>query len=595
MSEGTQRRLAAIVSADVVGYSRLMGVDEAGTHERLQARFRDFVQPKIIEHRGRVVKLMGDGLLAEFPSVIDAVNWSLEVQAMVAELENETAADKRIEYRVGVNLGDIIVDGDDIFGDGVNVAARLQEIAETGGVCISDKVHTEVRGKVSVEFSDGGAQMVKNISEPVHVWRWSPNQQATAKPVVTGPDEPLSLPDKPSIAVLPFDNMSNDPEQEYFADGMTEDIITALSKVRWLFVIARNSTFTYKGQAIDVTRVSQELGVRYVLEGSIRKAGNRVRITAQLIDATNGNHVWAERYDRGIEDVFTLQDEMTQTIVSAIEPELGNVERERILRKPPESLGAWESHQRGMWHIWRSTREDVDKAEVFFRRALELTPDFGAAWAGLAYVNYEWVLYNFGVKDGMPRDEILQQGVEYGRKAIAADERDFFAHIALARVLTLMGEFEEATEQSRLALDLNPNSAHAHHALGAVYCYAGRPKEAIEEFETVLRLSPIDPHRWASKSLMAMSHYFLRDYKLAEEWARSSVRDHPRMYWSYVYLAVALSRQERIGEAKKVFADLLKIKPDFSVAAIDYALPIKQESDRRLVIESMRELGLPEE
>jgi adenylate cyclase len=359
MSEGTQRRLAAIVSADVVGYSRLMGVDEAGTHERLQALFADLVQPKIIEHRGRVVKLMGDGLLAEFPSVIDAVNWALEVQAKVAELDNETAADERIEYRVGVNLGDIIVDGDDIFGDGVNVAARLQEIAQTGGVCISDKVHIEVRGKIGVEFTDGGAQAVKNITEPVHVWRWSPNQQATAMPVVAGQAKPLPLPDKPSIAVLPFDNMSGDPEQEYFADGIAEDIITALSRFHAFLVIARNSTFTYKGRAVNVGDVGRELGVRYVVEGSIRKAGNRVRVTAQLIEAAGGNHIWAERYDRDLEDIFALQDEITETIVGAVEQEIGSVERTRATQKRPDSLEAWELLQRGLHHVWQMDRNGL--------------------------------------------------------------------------------------------------------------------------------------------------------------------------------------------------------------------------------------------
>ncbi|MEE9589343.1 MAG: adenylate/guanylate cyclase domain-containing protein, partial [Hyphomicrobiaceae bacterium] len=314
-----QRRLAAIVSADVVAYTRLMERDEAGTHARLKARFTKLVEPKIAEHGGRVVKLMGDGLLAEFPSVVDAVNWAVEVQTKVAELSAEEPDEQQIEYRVGVNLGDVIVDGDDIFGDGVNVAARLQEIAEPGGVCISEKVQTEVRGKLNVELVDGGTQTVKNVRDPLRIWRWSPGQveasDAALRPLA---GEPLVLPDKPSIAVMPFDNMSGDPEQEYFADGMAEDIITALSRMPWFFVIARNSSFTYKGHAVDVKQVARELGVQYVLEGSVRKGGNRLRITAQLIDAMTGKHVWAERYDREIVDIFAVQDEVTEAIVGAV-------------------------------------------------------------------------------------------------------------------------------------------------------------------------------------------------------------------------------------------------------------------------------------
>ena len=311
MTKGTQRRLAAIVSADVVGYSRLMGMDEARTHARLQAQFSELVKPQIDAHGGRVVKLMGDGLLAEFTSVIDAVNWAVAVQKGAAEFDVGESDDQRIEYRIGVNLGDVIVDGEDIFGDGVNVAARLQEIASLGGVCVSDKVHTEVHGKLSVAFTDGGAQQLKNIASPVRVWRWAIEGRGAPAPM-SGAIDPLPLPDKPSIAVLPFDNMSGDPEQDFFADGISEDIITELSRMPWFFVIARNSSFAYKGRAVDVKQISSELGVRYVLEGSVRKAGNRLRITAQLVDAVTGKHVWAERYDRYIDDIFDVQDEVTR-------------------------------------------------------------------------------------------------------------------------------------------------------------------------------------------------------------------------------------------------------------------------------------------
>jgi len=385
MSEGTQRRLAAIVSADVVGYSRLMGADEAGTHARLKARFSELVEPKIVEHGGRLVKLMGDGLLAEFSSAVDAVNWAVAVQTKIAELNAGASDETRIDYRVGVNLGDIIVDQDDIFGDGVNVAARLQEIAEPGGVCISQKVHVEVHGKLAVEFADGGSQSVKNIAQPIHVWHWQPGgQEAVQDPAVEQVDA-LQLPDKPSIAVLPFDNMSGDPEQEYFTDGITEDIITGISKLRWLFVIARNSSFVYKGQGIDVTQVSRELGVRYVLEGSVRRAGNRIRINAQLLDATTGMHVWAERYDRELVDIFDLQDEITANIVTAIGPEVTLAEIERARRKRPENLDAWDQYLRALPLIHQIKKEAIAEAKKQLQLAIKLDPNFVAAHAALAW------------------------------------------------------------------------------------------------------------------------------------------------------------------------------------------------------------------
>ena len=381
-----ERRLAAILAADVVGYSRLMGEDEAGTLERLKSLRRELVQPGITERKGRIVKLMGDGLLAEFPSVVEAVQCAADIQRSMIGREADLPNERRIKLRIGVNLGDIIVEGSDIYGEGVNVAVRLEALADPGGICISGKVYEEVRNKLPTAFEDLGEQEVKNIAEPVRVYRWT--DAADQEPGGAGAEAALPLPDKPSIAVLPFENMSGDPEQEYLADGICEDLITALSKIRWFFVIARNSTFTYKGQAVEVTQVARELGVRYVIEGSVRKAGNRVRITAQLIDATTGRHVWAERYDRDLADIFELQDEMTQTIVAAVEPELGAAERERALSKPPENLDAWETCQRGLWHLWRFDREDNAKAPSLLQRAQELDPGFAAAYAHEAYSHF---------------------------------------------------------------------------------------------------------------------------------------------------------------------------------------------------------------
>src|SRR6202521_2781761 len=373
------RRLAAILAADVAGYSRLMGADEEGTHERLKAHRRALVDPKITEHRGRIVKTTGDGMLVEFASVVDAVRCAVEVQRGMAERNAEVPQEQRIEFRIGINVGDIILDGGDIFGDGVNVAARLEGLAEPGGICLSGDAQRQVRGKLDVVFEDAGEQRLKNIAWPVRVFRVRPaGAAANARPA-------LALPDKPSIAVLPFQNLSGDPEQEYFADGMVEDIITALSRFRNLFVISRNSSFTYKGHAVDVKQVGRELGVRYVLEGSVRKAANRVRITAQLIDAATGAHLWADRFDGGLEDIFSLQDQVTASVVGAIAPKLEQAEIERAKRKPTESLDAYDYYLRGIASVNLGTRDANAEALRLFYRASELDPDFATAYGMAAW------------------------------------------------------------------------------------------------------------------------------------------------------------------------------------------------------------------
>ena len=587
-----ERRLAAILAADVVGYSRLIGADEAGTLTLLSALLKDVVRPTLNRHRGRIVKLMGDGLLAEFASVVDAVRAAIEIQEALPERSAHLADDSRIALRIGVNIGDVAVEDGDLFGDGVNVAARLQEIADPNGVAISDDAYRQLSGRLDLPFVDVGEKALKNIKQPMRTWLWS---QANRSGEEARPEEPPALPDKPSIAVLPFDNMSGDPEQEFFSDGITEDIITALSKVRWLFVIARNSSFTYKGRAVDVKRVSQELGVRYVLEGSIRKAGDRVRITAQLIDATNGNHVWAERYDRGVEDVFALQDEMTETIISAIEPELGNVERARLLRRAPESLDAWESHQRGMWHVWQATLEDLDKAKVLFERALELTPNYAPALAGLAYAQYLRVGLGIIDDEGGARDEAISEGLEFGRRAILADDRDYFSYLALARVLTVAGAFDEAIDNARFALALNPNAVHCHHALGVALMSAGQPEASIQEFETALRLSPLEPHRWATKIALGRAHYFLQQYDLAEEWARKSLQDHSKNVLGYTTLAAALAEQGRCAEAREALAALETIHPGYTAKAATSAFPNKNLAYTKQLVDGLIKAGMPED
>jgi len=385
--ERVQRRLAAILAADVVGYSRLMGEDEAGTLAQLKAHRKELLEPKITEHGGHIVKLMGDGVLVEFPSVVEAVQCAVEVQNGMAVRNASVPDDRRITFRIGVNLGDVIVEGDDIYGDGVNVAARLEGLAEPGGICVSRTVFNHVTKKVDLGFEDLGEQEVKNIPEPLRVYRVELAQtEAPRLGSVAAAEQTLTLPDKPSIAVLPFDNMSGDPEQEYFADGMAEDIITALSRMPWFFVIARNSSFTYKGHAVDVKQVAHELGVQYVLEGSVRKGGSRIRITAQLIDAMTGKHVWAERYDREIVDIFAVQDEVTEAIVGAVAPEFLSVEAKRAQRKDPGLLDAWECVVRGRALVWRMGHEEVAEARKLFERAIQLAPSGEFGMSDLAFV-----------------------------------------------------------------------------------------------------------------------------------------------------------------------------------------------------------------
>jgi adenylate cyclase len=365
--ERVHRRLSAIIAADVVGYSRMMGRDEAGTLARLKALRAEFLHPKVAEYGGRIVKTTGDGALIEFPSAVYAVSHAVDVQLGMAERNKNLPSDRQIQLRFGINVGDVIIDEEDIYGDGVNVAARLEALAQPGGICISARVYEYIGDRLDVAFDDLGEQTVKNIAEPVHVYRI--RLAESAGPIVGDSLESLPLPNKPSIAVLPFVNMSGDSEQEYFADGITEDLITALSRIRWFFVIARNSCFAYKGQSLDIRDVARKLGVAYVLEGSVRRAGNRVRITAQLIDGRSGNHVWAQRYDREMEDIFAVQDEITATLAGAIEPELGKAERERARAKRPDELRAWDLCQRGLWHTYKRTREDLVEAQRLFRKA----------------------------------------------------------------------------------------------------------------------------------------------------------------------------------------------------------------------------------
>ena len=433
------KRLAAILAADVAGYSRLMETDERATVATLDA-YRAVFKEHVTAYGGRIVDTAGDSVLAIFPSAIGAVAAAKDIQEDLGTRNEALPEQQRMRFRLGVNLGDVIEKDDgSIYGSGVNVAARLESLAEPGGICLSGKVVEEVEGKSDCGFEDIGEHEVKNIARPVRAFHLT-----DTKAPVAASGETLALPDKPSIAVLAFDNLSGDPEQEYFADGIAENLITALSRIRWLLVIARNSTFTYKGKAVDVKQVGREMGVRYVLEGSVRKAGGRVRISAQLIDADTGAHVWARRYDRELEDIFAVQDEITETIVAAIEPELGEVERERAHRKPPDSLDAWESYQRGLWHMWRMDAEDLAEARRLFQRAAELDPNFVQPLAASGYALFLEATNSYA---DSPLEN-FERALRLANKAISLDDKEALAHFTLGRIQTFRGEYDAAMERA---------------------------------------------------------------------------------------------------------------------------------------------------
>jgi TolB-like protein len=575
-----ERRLAAIFASDIVGYSRLMGADEEGTLARLNAHRREFLEPKIAEHRGRIVKRTGDGILIEFASAVDAVRCAVEIQNGMIERNSPEPPDKRIEVRIGIHVGDIIIEDNDIFGDGVNIAARLEGIAQPGGICVSDDTYRQVRGRLEATFQDTGEQELKNIARPVRVFQFHPSGSALATPA-------LSLPDKPSIAVLPFQNLSGDPEQEYFADGMVEDIITGLSRIKWLFVIARNSTFTYKGRPIDVKQVGRELGVRYVLEGSVRKATDRVRITGQLIDATTGAHVWAERYDRRLEDVFALQDEMTLNVVGAIEPSLRDAEIERVKRKRPESLDAYDLVLRAVPHVYAAMPEEAAKALPLLERALTFEADNARAHGYLAWCHE--ILF---VRAGN-RDENRTAAVRHARAAIG-DGRDDATALALGAFVISMVEHDRlaAFEAFNQALVLSPSSSFTLFFGSAAMAYAGQAERAIDWAERALRISPLDRLNYFSLHALTVGHLQRGSYDAAADAARRAVQSMPGFVVSYALLAAPLVKLGRMAEAKAAAARAVALLPSFSGSGFCAALGTPVELTEMLT-SAWREAGLP--
>jgi len=546
------RRLAAILAADVAGYSRLMGADEEGTLERLKALRHELVDPKIAEHHGRIVKTTGDGMLVEFASVVDAVRGAVALQQAMPERNMGVAADSRIELRIGINLGDVIVEGDDLYGDGVNIAARIEALADAGGVFVSNTVHDHVRDRLPFVFEDLGEQQVKNITRPVRVYRVRDADAAAKSPPVPA----LPLPDKPSIAVLPFANLSGDPEQEYFADGMVEEIITALSRIRWLFVIARTSTFTYKGQAIDVKQVGHELGVRYVLEGSVRKAGNRVRITGQLIDALSGTHLWADRFDGSLEDVFDLQDTVASSVAGVIEPALRAAETARSAVRPTNNLTAYDLYLRANAMVWSSARQSPEALRLM-EQAIARDPHYGPALAWAAYCCYRLLVDDRSEYRGAD----ALKGADFARRALEVAGDDPGVLTNAAQALAYFGEDIGAMMAlADRALALNPNFARGWLVSGTLRLWAGQPDIAIEHAEASLRLSP-RVRIGTSFLVIGAAHFVSRRFGEAVPNLFLAIQEDPGFPLPHRCLAACYAHMGRLDDAQAIVARLRAISP----------------------------------
>ncbi|MBT7759563.1 MAG: adenylate/guanylate cyclase domain-containing protein [Rhodospirillaceae bacterium] len=577
------------MSADVVGYSRLMGVDETGTLAAMRAHRAELWNPKIEQYGGRVVGTAGDSLLIEYASAVAAVESSVAVQRGMVERNADLPDERRMLLRIGVNIGEVVIDGDDIFGDCVNVAARLQAIADIGGMSISGNIHEQVGGKLDVVFSDDGEYQVKNIDRPVHVWRWSPTAQVTADGTAAS-DQPPPLPDKPSIAVLPFDNMSGDPEQEFFADGMAEDIITGLSRFGSLLVIARNSSFSFKGQSIDVTAVAEALGVRYVLEGSVRKGGERIRVTGQLIDAETGNHIWAERYDRNLEDIFAVQDEVTEAIIAATVPEIDQTERERARRKPPDKLDAWDLYQRGLASFFQPENVTLIEAIEFFDRATEIDPGFALAWARAAWARTHNLL-NVKTDD---RERLLREAREKARMAMRLDPNDPICVLAQGDMMMHTGEHDLGIAKLQEAVALNPNSAEIHYVLAKALDIAGRQEATIEAVERAIQLSPRDAAISRLYATRAMANFHLGRYEAAVAGARQAMHGSNPTPWSSVCYAMALFRLGEEDQAKEAMKDVYANLPQFSLSFARETLSHFAQGTSNNVLETLRRMGVTE-
>jgi TolB-like protein/class 3 adenylate cyclase len=567
-----ERRLAAILAADVAGYSRLIEADEVGTLSRLKALRAELIDPRIASHHGRIVKTTGDGLLVEFASVVDALRCAAEMQAALAESNARLTAARRIEFRIGINMGDIVVEDGDILGDGVNVAARLEGLAEPGGICVSARVQ-DATGRLAVAFEDMGEQALKNIARPVRAYRVVMAAGSVAMPTSSGP----ALPDKPSIAVLPFANMSGDPEQEYFVDGMVEEIITALSRIRWLFVIARNSSFTYKGQTVDVKQVGRELGVRYLLEGSVRKAGKRVRITAQLIEAETGAHLWADRFDGSLEDVFELQDKVASSVAGIIEPALRAAEIQRSSHRPTQDLTAYDLYLRALSEAASFEKDRLRRALELLGQAIERDPRYGPALALAALCHHR--LYGAG-------DGEIHRGpaVDLARRALQAEPEDPEVLAVAAFVLGVLGEDGDVPfSLVDRALALNPNFGLAWYWSGVLRIIAGQPDVALEHFETFLRLSPRERHS-VHLTGIGMALFMKRRFEDAAARLLGSLERVPNFTVSPRFLAACYAHLGRLDEAREIVERLRAVTP----VVIGGATFLRNPEHRELLLSGLR-------
>jgi adenylate cyclase len=572
-----ERRLAAILAADVVGYSRLIRADEEGTLAALGKLRADIIDPTIAKHRGRIFKLMGDGILAEFASVVDAVRAGAETQRSVSERNADLPDGRRVVFRIGINLGDVVVDGDDVQGDGVNVAARLESLADPGGVCISGAVYDQVRDRFELTFEDMGEQQVKNIDRPIHVWRLASAQPWAEKPDDARAAASAALLGKAAIAVLPFANMSADSAEEYFADGLTEDIITALTQWRFLSVIARNSSFAYKNKAADIKQVARDLGARYLLEGSVRKFGARVRITAQLIDGAGGHHLWAEKYDRNIGDIFEVQDDIVQHIAAVVAPELERAELKRSAEKQARDFDAWDLFLRGIAAVRKRTRDGNSEGREYLSRAISIRPDYADAHAGIAMAYNQDIL--IGVAEDRTATAIL--AMEAAGKAIECDASSSWAHHELGTAYQWLNRLDDALAEARTAVALNPNDAYGLHALGNKSDLAGDPN-GIGFMEKAQKLNPEDAQLHVHLTFLARAYVNSGNYGVAVDRARQAIRRRSGYAPAHYVLAIALALLGRVDEAKTELSRCDEISAGFVQSRRDWQPYADPASNERL-------------
>jgi adenylate cyclase len=590
-SERVERRLAAVLAADVAGYSRLMGRDEESTLAQFKAFRKTLVDPTIASHRGRIVKNTGDGMLVEFASPVDAARCAIFIQQEMAGQNSSVPPELRIEFRIGIHVGDIIIDDDDIFRDGVNIAARLEGIAEPGGICISDDAHRHIRGKVDSSFDDIGEQNLKNIAEPMRTWRIRLAGEAAGM-VRSGlpPVQPtLSLPDKPSIVVLPFDNMSAEAGQEYLADGIVEAITAALSRIRSFFVIARNSAFTYKGHPTNVRDIGKELGVAYLLEGSVQKAGNRLRIIVQLVETEGGAHVWSSRFDGGIDEFFDLEDRITEQVAGALQPSIRIAEIERSRRKRPQDLGCYDYTMRAMPYVWALEKDGTSQALDLLEKALRIDPGYPLALSLAGWCHAQRGVYNW--TDDIAGEQAMARALAERAANLSSD--DPFILAVLGAVHTFVRNHGTARVLLERALSLDPNGAWAWSRLGWLENYADEPRKAIENFERALRLSPVDPMNFNNYAGIGSAYEVAQEYEKAAAFYQRALEEQPNAGWLYRNLTSSLSGAGRIDQASHAFAEMMRYYPDLTISKFRQAMVFSTTTLDRMA-ENLKRTGLPD-